>query len=304
MSSLNHIYKICKIFIASPGGLLSFDNTNLCENRGSVLAVMALSVLFFSNFREFVGWKMKTKFFIALVCGGSFLLSLSRSWLISMVIFFMGIILLKTKNRRTIFAFSFLVSLPILFLIFMLLFSSEQIACTGAVILCDILKSIMEVIPKDYLLMPDLSTYWRGYETYMALQQYKEGSLVELFFGQGLGALVDLKLTMKLGNTDFDKIPIVHNGYVYLLVKFGLVGLMLFIMQCIVYLTLGLQYFNDRIYLKRLMGAHILSLTVIIMVLTFANAGFFNKYSLLPVLFFMAVFIRSGSMNQPTQALP
>lgn len=66
---------------------------------------------------------------------------------------------------------------------------------------------------------------WRGYETLRALDTFSSGNLFQVIAGHGFGSLVDLKMTMNLAGEDFKAIPVLHNGYAYILVKTGLIGL-------------------------------------------------------------------------------
>lgn len=74
----------------------------------------------------------------------------------------------------------------------------------------------------------DVTTNWRGYEAYKAVEAFKSANIVQQIFGQGFGALVDLGFFIQLGDTALQYIPILHNGYAYILTKVGLLGLMLY----------------------------------------------------------------------------
>ena len=100
-----------------------------------------------------------------------------------------------------------------------------------------IVRSVEEITISDYKSMLDKSRNWRGYETYKAVETYLAGDSIQLIVGQGFGALVDLGFYMPLGgdgDTSYREIPVTHNGYVYILVKTGLIGL---ICYCIFYIT-------------------------------------------------------------------
>jgi hypothetical protein len=78
----------------------------------------------------------------------------------------------------------------------------------------------------------DLNAKYRAFEALAALNTYLAGGGWNLLFGNGFGKMVDLGTLMTLGlpgkQTDFQYIPILHNGYLYLLVKTGLVGFLLY----------------------------------------------------------------------------
>jgi len=89
-------------------------------------------------------------------------------------------------------------------------------------------KSTSEIAVSDYKDMQDVSSNWRGFESYRAVITFEDGSLFKKLFGHGFGSLVDLGFTMNLNEIDYDKIPILHNGYAYILVKTGLLGIVLY----------------------------------------------------------------------------
>ena len=71
----------------------------------------------------------------------------------------------------------------------------------------------------------DLDTayqHWRGYEIYIVLEEFKNGSFLQKCFGHGLGNRTELGhgITL-LGMTS---IPVFHNGYIQVLSKTGIVG--------------------------------------------------------------------------------
>lgn len=67
----------------------------------------------------------------------------------------------------------------------------------------------------------DINVNWRGYETYMAHKLFEEYNLSEKILGHGFGTKVDVKSADYLG---MRYIPILHNGYPYILVKSGYLG--------------------------------------------------------------------------------
>jgi O-antigen ligase len=75
----------------------------------------------------------------------------------------------------------------------------------------------------------EIQSNWRGYEAYQAMQKYNDGNAFQKMFGFGFGTRIDLGLIMKLSGKDYESVPIVHNEYVMLLVKSGIVGLIFYL---------------------------------------------------------------------------
>jgi hypothetical protein len=91
-----------------------------------------------------------------------------------------------------------------------------------------LLRSTEEVYITDYSDMTDINNNWRGFEAQKAVETYLSGNGFQLIIGQGFGTLIDLGFSMALGGegeTSFDSIPVTHNGYAYILVKVGLLGI-------------------------------------------------------------------------------
>jgi hypothetical protein len=94
-------------------------------------------------------------------------------------------------------------------------------------------RSLDELRVEEYADLKSINVNWRGYETARALKHFESGSIANWLFGYGFGAQVDLGLPMQLGGTPENNgftrsIPIFHNGYIYLLIKGGILSIVLF----------------------------------------------------------------------------
>ena len=76
----------------------------------------------------------------------------------------------------------------------------------------------------------EIQSNWRGYEAYQGILKYNEGNALQKTFGYGFGSRIDLGLIMKLGGEEYEDVPILHNEYVTLLVKTGVIGLLLYLL--------------------------------------------------------------------------
>jgi|UPI00047FC122 hypothetical protein len=77
----------------------------------------------------------------------------------------------------------------------------------------------------------DLWDHWRGYEANRALTLLNDKP-IRYFFGCGYGSLVNLKFYAPLSSDPkgMKYISELHNGYVYILYKIGIVGLLLYLL--------------------------------------------------------------------------
>lgn len=72
--------------------------------------------------------------------------------------------------------------------------------------------------------------HWRAYEASKAIEQLQQTPYnMGIFFGKGLGSLIDLGFEAELGNEKMQYIPKIHNGYIYVLFKSGIIGLLMYI---------------------------------------------------------------------------
>lgn len=88
--------------------------------------------------------------------------------------------------------------------------------------------ALAELSPARYVEMADINDNWRGYEAYQGMQTVSRGTAAQRALGQGFGAQADIGLFMNLGGAEFHEIGQFHNGYVWLILKAGWVGLALF----------------------------------------------------------------------------
>ncbi len=83
----------------------------------------------------------------------------------------------------------------------------------------------------------ELWKHWRGYEAQSAIEQIDSNGALTWIFGKGFGSTVDLGMEVNLANKEVRYIPILHNGFVYVLFKTGIIGLIIYI-SYIIYLYL------------------------------------------------------------------
>ena len=77
----------------------------------------------------------------------------------------------------------------------------------------------------------DFNDNYRSYENIMTVRQSLRVSSQALIFGQGLGSQIDLKQKLWLGDVELRYISILHNGFMTVLLKSGLVGVLLMIIS-------------------------------------------------------------------------
>ncbi len=104
----------------------------------------------------------------------------------------------------------------------------------------EIFKSLdIETIKRD---QRELWKHWRGYEAQRAIDRLNTGGSSSWLFGQGFGSTVDLGVEVNLANEKIRYIPILHNGFVYVLFKTGVIGLFLYL----VYILYLYSFYKTR----------------------------------------------------------
>jgi hypothetical protein len=134
----------------------------------------------------------------------------------------------------------------------------------------------------------EIDDNWRGYEAARAMGQWSAGGPPRWLFGEGMGALVDLGMFQTLTRSRADArrfIPIMHNGYMTVLVKTGLVGIALYLAFLVRLYRVGRRAGTapaaDPMHrMGRLMQACAATLAVS----TAVWFGTFHKFDLLPVM--------------------
>ena len=131
-----------------------------------------------------------------------------------------------------------------------------------------------------------INEYWRGYEAFRAISQTIKNGPLAITFGNGFGSLVDLKIIMRLGNTDFRYVPKIHDGYAQLFFKTGIVSVILYATFLFFFYTSAVKVVtNDKnlITFKKI----ILGSLITLLLTTSTISGIYNDSSLDSVLLLM-----------------
>lgn len=151
-------------------------------------------------------------------------------------------------------------------------------------------NSLSEISRTDLDNKSDIVTHWRAYEAAQGLVTYLRGGPIQRVMGQGLGAKVDLGMVMKLGGNQFQEIPTLHNGYIYLMVKVGWLGLLLFLAQIYtLWRQLSMRRNSPALPSGVLLGRVILGATVFSMLVI---TGPYNKGGWFSAMLLLGMIIR------------
>ena len=264
-------------FILNPA-LLSADINEVRSTAGSGSDLVVLSfILGLFQYRLGIGNlfpKLIPRFIGILMLLTSFVLSYSRTE------FLVGVILslsLLGWLSRVNFRFVLVIAVVAISYITIAIVTPENEVGTFR---SKLLRSFSEVTVSNYQDEQDINNNWRGYEAYRTIATFLTGNAQQQVFGQGFGALVDLDLYIKLGgDEEYRYIPITHNGYVYILIKTGLLGLICYALFYIGIIRYSLRYCNSMCIEERLLARLLLGCVLSLIFVMFVIGGMAEMHS-------------------------
>lgn len=278
--SLLHLFK----FVLHPEYLsLPTNDLRNVAGRGNLISILGIGLLT-------VFWAIKSPLFVRyhwisyiafIIFLASTWLSYSREALISLV-FLIACVYGWVDFRNTKRLIKIIIAVLMLASI-ILIIPPPQSSGQHATLIDKLLYSASELKVKDYSSIQSINDNWRGYETARALKTYNNGEYWQYVIGQGFGTTIDLGLYMQLGEDKIRFAPILHNGYMYLLVKTGIIGLGLYLWLIILLIRLGTDFSHKSDIESKYTGRLIAGMGFIIMISTYVIAGLLNKQVLIPV---------------------
>lgn len=198
--------------------------------------------------------------FSSIICGLYFILTLSRTILLAIVIIFLCLAIKKNnyKTIKKILTICIVLGIAILILFFILPKSiTEQF-------IAKFISSLSEIsFNHKWDSVAEIQANWRGYESYCAIKQWQQYNLLNQLFGAGFGeriyvgdyAFLFLNQVDAFGRP-IDTIAVLHNGYAMQLVKLGIIGTVLYLLFYILIIRRGIKSYrqNDTIEARLLIG--------------------------------------------------
>jgi hypothetical protein len=262
----------------------------------SILAMLLLVASWRERMRLFGrhGWLGPVAF---LVCSASVALAASRTMIISLILLLLtlfGWIDFSRASRNVIVAILLALTLLAGWLI-----PEQTVRSRTPNLFEKLLSSFQETSAQDYTSIADINEKWRGYEAARALLTYERGNALQLLVGQGLGTDVDLGLYMPIGQEKIRYAPILHNGYLYALVKTGAAGLALYVFPLLYFLRYGTRLSGSSVAQIELAGKLIAGLCLVFLFSTSVIAGLLNKLALIPVSLLFGALVAYASRITP-----
>lgn len=278
VSLIFSIIHIAEVFI-----FVDFNTANISEIRkvggiSNEIEVFSLMILIaskkYSEIRIINNKFLKTT--VLIVLSLSSILYFSRSMTVSFVIFLLSIYgYLKITKKGIKYAS---IVLLIFGMFYIYLFNADiKRGETGIESFlykmknapAEVFSPVKKINPKNHA---ELWDRWRAYEAGMAISQVD--NYYGVLFGKGFGSLIDLKLHVYLGQGKMRYIPHLHNGYVTIYYKTGIVGVVLYL----IFLSLiyRFSYFKTNNNQKKIVLNLIGGLAVHFLFTTLIVTGIYN----------------------------
>ncbi|MCD2323314.1 hypothetical protein LQ953_04705 [Sphingomonas sp. IC-56] len=135
-------------------------------------------------------------------------------------------------------------------------------------------RSLDEVLLTDGFDPTQMLLNWRGFEAYNAQLMFDNASLGRKLFGHGLGAAVDLGTTIDIGGDEpFRFLPILHNGFYNVLIKYGIVGVGIYTVAVLRLALMGMAVDGRGLLEDRILRG----LIIVVLLSTAVITGLYNK---------------------------
>ena len=245
--------------------------------------VLLLAAGTWGRWRAWLGMPPAAVLACAALCSTSLVLSFSRTLLLVVAVGGLGLsgFFARHAGRRLLGLLAVLIGLAFALQLGVATNTSEaRLGFMGK-----LAGTVEEIQPDDRLSVGEANARWRGYETARAWATWSGGSPLQWLFGQGFGAQVDLGYFQNLTPNPREAsrfIPVLHNGYAYLLVKTGVIGVGLYAWALwLLYRhggrAAGLEAAPS---LRRLQGRLLQACALVLGTTTWFVAGAFNKFDM------------------------
>ena len=254
--------------------LSPYTEARFIVGSGSPVCVLSLILGFFSGKFGLDIYKNRYERWIAIILNlTAIYLFASRTYWVLLVLFIL-LFSLKTMKKENL-----LVILGLLLFIFSVIsiwVNSQSDLSFANSLLFKLINSLNEIRIREFKTFEEINTYFRGYEAFRSWETYSNGNIFELIFGGGFGQLVDLKIEILLAGSYWKAVPWVHNGFFFILVKQGALGLVFIVSFFIFFINEGIKDLNYFSRDKHFRGIMLISITLSLFITNFVDCGLFN----------------------------
>ena len=190
-------------------------------------------LIFYKKFQ--LDYSKKTALILTVLVGFSALMYLARTNFIQFLILFLALKGYFDVNRKSITIFATIIIASIVSYSIVLSINPRRDAEGVEGFLYKIKVAPLEpfktkINREDY---KDFNDNYRSYENIMTIRQMTRDGVKPTVFGKGLGSQIDLKQEVRLGDMNLRFISILHNGFMIVFLKSGLLGILIYLFTII-----------------------------------------------------------------------
>ncbi len=300
-TAIAHLLKVIYAIDFGESSVSDIRRVGGISNMFEVVAIILLLISYrFDSFQIFNSKSVRNVIFITLCL--SFMLYFSRTMFVALIIFYLsisGYLKLTSKGLKYLS-----VTLVLFSLFYAYLFSIEierdKPGIQSFLYKLKIAPAEIFIPSKDIDIKSheSLWDHWRAYEAARAFEELNKTPLTYIN-GKGFGGLVDLKFEAPLGDHDIRYIPILHNGYVYIVFKTGIIGLIIYLLFL---LLLYLNAYKDKESREMSLVANLIAgISIYYFFSTLIITGIYNMIDIfsfmLGVLFFVQHYLNKKNIT-------
>lgn len=279
-------YLIFFDFNSISNSIYEIRNVNIRPNYFTVLG-LAFIIVEFKTLRSH--YSINYLMILIILFSFALVLSVSRAFIFAPLIF----IITQGIITRKAFVIGFVLLIPFLFILSGV-FNQSSLSNTGPLqeFIDKTFNISEEVKVKSYSSQEEINKNWRGFESFRALISFSDFPLSNKVFGAGFGHKVELGYFQKLDDKFYSEIPIMHNGYLMVLTKTGIFGLVFFLLIIILPI---LKFILKRLTNKKNISKPeilLFGMSMLIFLGTFTAGGWFHRSEFIPLIFSIGGLLR------------
>ena len=261
----------------------------------SLSSVAALPILYYGIVRD-RGFRQVVAAMLAMVIGFAVVLSASRTTIVSAGIMMLAALgLFSTWRRLVVVALLIAVGMYLTYLLV------PEYHINDLSLAAKFRHSLDEILLTDSTDPQQMFRNWRGFEAYNAQLLFDSSSFLRRLFGNGFGTSVDLGMEIYGDDGSITRFqPILHNGYYYILVKYGVSGIFAYAGTLLWYTFAGRRSGDFRTLEDRLL----LGLVGSVLFATLVVTGLYNKGALQDISILLAWLVGQGCRYRRDHWLP
>ena len=199
-------------------------------NTNNINAVLLFIILHFLNKKKSTLFSKKYFHFSIIISVIYILFSFSRTKIILLLLI---LVFININSKKKIILFYLILLAPIFVQLIGLYFNLEAKNNSDTGFLAKSFNSLNELQIKSFDNQYDITHNWRGFEAFLGFDKFLNGDQIQFLFGQGFGAFVEVPdwafTDWRDSNLEgLKNIGIFHIGFITILVKSGIIGLLYF----------------------------------------------------------------------------